>query len=316
MVMVAFEGAALPQRSAGDSPRRVYLISSLIPILDLPVNTEALALTPEDRAAAHADLYADFVAIVRRLRRECPWDREQTHDSVKQLTIEEAFELVHAIDEGEAEAVKNELGDLFLHVLFHAHIAETNGTFTLADVMEAEMGKLVRRHPHVFGEMAVSGTGEVLRNWEAIKRAERETEGRQEPPSVLDGVPEALPALLRAERVQEKVAAVGFDFPAAEGAWEKVEEEMDELKHLRTLNAGPDALEDEFGDVLFALVNYARFVGVVPENALRRTVGKFSRRFRHIEARLAEGGRTPEHASLGEMDALWDEAKAKERGAP
>jgi XTP/dITP diphosphohydrolase/tetrapyrrole methylase family protein/MazG family protein len=276
------------------------------------LDTTRLGLTDEDRAAAHADLYADFVAVVRRLRRDCPWDREQTHDSVKHLTIEEAFELVHAIDGGDAQAIKQELGDLLLHVLFHAHIAETEGAFTIGDVMEAEMEKLVRRHPHVFGDWVVEGTGEVLRNWEAIKRAEREAEGTGRPHSALDGVPEALPALLRAERVQEKAAAVGFDFPGADGAWAKVEEEVEELKRLADAGAAPDALEDEFGDVLFALVNYARFVGVVPENALRRTVGKFTRRFAHVERRLAEVGRTPDGAALAEMDALWDEAKAAE----
>ena len=274
------------------------------------MDTTPLNLTAADRAAAHADVYADFVAVVRRLRRDCPWDREQTHDSVKQLTIEEVFELVHAIDEGDADSIKKELGDLFLHVLFHAHISETEGGFTIKDVMEAEMEKLVRRHPHVFGEEVVSGAGEVLRNWEAIKRAEREAESDGRKTSVLDGVPEALPALLRAERVQEKAAAVGFDFPEAEGAWQKVVEEIGELKALG--DDDPDALEDEFGDVLFALVNYARFRGIVPENALRRTVGKFSRRFRHIEARLDEQGRTTDMALLEEMDALWDEAKAME----
>ena len=277
------------------------------------MNTDALDLTAADRAAAHADVYADFVAVVRRLRRDCPWDREQTHDSVKQLTIEEVFELVHAIDEGDADSIKKELGDLFLHVLFHAHISETEGGFTIKDVMEAEMEKLVRRHPHVFGEEVVSGTGEVLQNWEAIKRVEREAESDGRPAAwrgVLDGVPEALPALLRAERVQEKAALVGFDFPEAEGAWQKVEEEICELMALGDDN--PDALEDEFGDVLFALVNYARFRGIVPENALRRTVGKFTRRFRHIEARLDEQGRTTDMASLEEMDSLWDEAKRLE----
>jgi XTP/dITP diphosphohydrolase/tetrapyrrole methylase family protein/MazG family protein len=277
------------------------------------VDTARLGLTDEDRAAAHPDRYADFAAVVRRLRRDCPWDREQTHDSVKHLTIEEAFELVHAIDEGDSEAIKKELGDLLLHVLFHAHIAETEGAFTIADVMEAEMEKLVRRHPHVFGDRVVSGTGEVLRNWEATKRAERESAGEGTPHSALDGVPEALPALLRAERVQEKAAAVGFDFPEAGGAWAKVEEEVGELKRLADAGAEKDALEDELGDVLFALVNYARLIGVVPENALRRTVGKFSRRFRHVERRLAEGGRTPDDATLEEMDAYWDEAKAGER---
>ena len=277
------------------------------------MDTARLGLTAADRAAAHADRYADFVAVVRRLRRDCPWDREQTHDSVKHLTIEEAFELVHAIDEGDPDAIKKELGDLFLHVLFHAHIAETEGAFGIADVMEAEMEKLVRRHPHVFGEVAVGGTGEVLRNWEAIKRAEREEEGR--PHSALDGVPEALPALLRAERVQEKAAAVGFDFAEAGDAWAKVEEEIAELRALTAEQAAPEALEGEFGDVLFALVNYARFVGVVPENALRQTVGKFTRRFGHVERRLAEAQKRPGAATLEEMDAFWDEAKAAERAA-
>ncbi|MDX1440262.1 MAG: nucleoside triphosphate pyrophosphohydrolase [Rubricoccaceae bacterium] len=274
------------------------------------LETSALNLTDEDRAAAHADVFADFVAIVRRLRRDCPWDREQTHDSVKQLTIEEAFELVHAIDEKSTEDIKKELGDLLLHVVFHAHISETEGGFSLRDVMETEMEKLVRRHPHVFGDVLVNGTGEVLRNWEAIKRAERAEEGKGDKDSVLDGVPEALPALLRAERVQEKAAAVGFDFPEAEEAWTKVVEEVGELKSLGDDEA--DALEDEFGDVLFALVNYARFRGIVPENALRRTVGKFSRRFRHIESRLREQGRTTDEATLEEMDALWNEAKSAE----
>ncbi|MEL7167939.1 MAG: nucleoside triphosphate pyrophosphohydrolase [Bacteroidota bacterium] len=274
-----------------------------------------LGLTDDDRAAAHARTFEDFVAIVRRLRRDCPWDRVQTNDSVKHLTIEETYELVDAIDEGDTDEIKKELGDLFLHVLFHTHIAETEGHFTLQDVMEAEMAKLVRRHPHVFGQTVVNSTGEVVKTWEAIKQAERaaeakQTGGKPARQSVLDGVPEALPALLRAERVQEKVAAVGFDFPEASGAWAKVEEEIGELKALDAKD--PAALEDEFGDVLFALVNYGRFIGVAPENALRATVRKFSRRFRHIEARLSEGGQTLQDASLEEMDRHWEEAKALE----
>lgn len=272
-----------------------------------PYDVADLGLSDDDRAAAHAPLFQDFVAIVRRLRRECPWDVAQTHDSTKHLTIEEAYELVDAIDAGEPGEVKKELGDLFLHVLFHAHIAETDGTFDLSDVMRAEMTKLVRRHPHVFGDEVVSGTGEVLRNWEAIKQAERAEAGRGEaPPSALDGVPGTLPALLRAERVQEKAAAIGFDFPTADDAWDKVREEADEVRAAKT----DDALEDEVGDLLFAVVNYARLQGVVPETALRRTVDKFSRRFRAVEADL--GDRMPE-AGLDEMDAAWDAAKAAER---
>ena len=274
-----------------------------------PYDVHDLGLRDDDRAAAHAPLFEDFVAIVRRLRRECPWDVRQTHDSTKHLTIEEAYELVDAIDAGDPAEVAKELGDLFLHVLFHAHIAETDGTFDLADVMRAEMTKLVRRHPHVFGDEVVGGTGDVLRNWEAIKRAERAEAGRAErAPSALDGVPDALPALLRAERVQEKAAAVGFDFPDAEAAWAKVAEEADEVRAADT----HDQLEDEVGDLLFAVVNYARLRGVVPETALRRTVAKFSRRFRAVEAGLADRAASGE-PTLEEMDALWDAAKAEER---
>ena len=271
-----------------------------------PYEINDLGLSGADRDAAHADVYRDFVAIVRRLRRECPWDREQTHDSVGHLTIEEAYELVEAIDAGDPAEMQKELGDLFLHVLFHAHIAETEGTFDIGDVMRAEMTKLVRRHPHVFGDEVVSGTGDVLRNWEAIKRAERAEAGTAErPPSALDGVPSALPALLQAERVQEKAAAIGFDFPSAEEAWAKVEEESAEVQAAET----DDALEDEIGDLLFAVVNYARLRGVVPETALRRTTAKFGRRFRAVEAGLAGTAR----ATLEEMDALWEAAKMDER---
>ncbi len=258
------------------------------------------------------DLWADFVAVVRRLRRDCPWDREQTHGSVKHLLIEEAYEAVDAIDQADWPELGGELGDLLLHVVFHSEIAETTtGAFTLEDVIRQETEKLVRRHPHVFGDAEVSGTGEVLRNWEQIKQQERagRGEGRR---SVLDGVPSQLPALLRAQRVQEKAAGVGFDFPEAAGAWDKVEEEVRELRALVERAATPEEREAEFGDVLFALVNYARFSGVTPETALRRTLDTFQRRFRHVEARLAEQGRSFDEAGLAEMDGYWDEAKKLE----
>ena len=279
------------------------------------MNVSALGLTADDRAAAVPDLYADFVAVVRRLRRDCPWDREQTHESVKHLLIEEAYEALDAIDEGDWDELKGELGDLLLHVVFHAEIAETTtGAFTLEDVIRFEMEKLVRRHPHVFGDTEVSGTGEVLRNWEQIKQQERADAGLSAARrSTLDGVPRQLPALLRAQRVQEKAAGVGFDFPEAAGAWEKVEEEVRELRVLVERGATPEEREDEFGDVLFALVNYARFTDVNPENALRRTLDKFQRRFQHVEARLAEQERTFADADLAEMDRYWDEAKREER---
>ena len=270
------------------------------PVHAFPYDVADLGLTDADRAAADAPLFEDFVAIVRRLRRDCPWDREQTHASTAHLTLEEAYEVADAARAGEPRALAAELGDLFLHVLFHADIAETAGTFTLSDVMRAEMAKLVRRHPHVFGDpgsrqvrvypagqaQVAAGTGDVLRNWEAIKQQERRDAASGIPgaaaPSALDGVPAALPALLRAERVQHKAAAVGFDFPDAEGAWAKVAEEAAEVREA--LDAGDAArLEAEIGDLLFAVVNLARMRGVVPETALRGTVDRFSRRFGHVE---------------------------------
>ncbi len=274
-----------------------------------PVNPADLGLSNADRQKAAPDLFADFVAVVRRLRRECPWDREQTHASVRHLLIEEAHEAVDAIDREDWQDLRGELGDLLLHVVFHAEIAETTtGAFELEDVMRAEMEKLVRRHPHVFGDTAVGGTGEVLQNWERIKQEERAARGEAER-GALGGVPASLPALLRAQRVQEKAAGVGFDFPEADGAWAKVEEEVLELRALVEAAASVEAREAEFGDVLFALVNYARFAGVTPENALRQTVAKFQRRFAHVERRLAEAGRSFAAADLAEMDRYWDEAK-------
>jgi MazG family protein len=278
------------------------------------MDPSALRLSDDDRAKAAPDLFADFVAVVRRLRRECPWDRAQTHESVRHLLIEEAYEAVNAIEKEDWDDLKGELGDLLLHVVFHSEIAETTtGAFELEDVMRYELEKLVRRHPHVFGDTAVSGAGEVLRNWEQIKQQERVGRG-EERRSALDGVPPHLPALLRAQRVQEKAAGVGFDFPAAEGAWAKVEEEVGELRTLLDDDRGTAEREAEFGDVLFALVNYARFVDVNPENALRATVDKFQRRFGHVEQRIAGQGRTLGEADLEEMDRYWDEAKAGERG--
>jgi len=263
-------------------------------------------------SADRLETYADFVAIVKQLRRDCPWDREQTHESVKHLLIEEAYEVVEAIDEEDWDALKKELGDLFLHVLFHSNIAEENGTFTLNDVIEAETEKLVRRHPHVFGDVDASDSDAVAKNWEQIKLEERGEEEPDGAPSVLDGVPKHLPALLRAHRMQEKAAGVGFDFPERDGAWEKVEEEMHEFRTNVEAGASDAEQEDEFGDVLFALVNYARRAGINPENALRRTNDKFVRRFQHIERRLAEADRSIDDATLAEADALWNEAKAHE----
>lgn len=251
------------------------------------------------------DAYADFIAIVRQLRRDCPWDREQTHESVRHLLIEEAYETLEAIENEDWDDLKKELGDLLLHVAFHSVIAEQDGRFTMREVIETESAKLIRRHPHVFGDTRVDGVTEVLQNWEQIKLKE----GNRT--SALEGVPAHLPALLRAFRIQEKAAGVGFDFADGAGAWEKVEEEIREFHALA--DAPAEEREREFGDLLFALVNYARLTDLNPENALSRTSARFIRRFQHIERRLAEQGRTPRDAPLDEMDRYWDEAKAAER---
>lgn len=264
---------------------------------------------PPDRL----ETYADFVATVKQLRRDCPWDREQTHESVKHLLIEEAYEVVEAIDEADWEALKDELGDIFLHVLFHSNIAEENGAFTLKDVIEAETEKLVRRHPHVFGGADASDSESVAKKWEQIKMEERDENASDEVASVLDGVPKRLPALLRAHRMQEKAAGVGFDFPERDGAWQKVEEEMREFRAHVEAGATDDEREDELGDVLFALVNYARRAGINPENALRGTNDKFVHRFQYIERQLAERDQSVADVSLAEADALWNEAKNQER---
>ncbi len=264
------------------------------------------ALYPDaDRPdAATLDALAHFVAVVRRLRRDCPWDREQTPASVRHLLIEEAYETVESIEKEDWAELSRELGDILLHVVFHSVMAEERRRFTLADVVRRETDKLVRRHPHVFGDTAVAGTGEVLRNWEKIKLAE----GRA---SLLSGVPGALPALLRAFRVQEKVAGVGFDFPDDRGAWQKVEEELAEVQAVPPDDA--DALEREWGDLFFALVNVARKQGVNPENALQRTNATFARRFAHVETRMRETGQPLGSAPLSVMDGFWDEAKREER---
>jgi len=257
-------------------------------------------------APERLEALSDFIAIVKQLRRECPWDREQTHDSVKNLLIEEAYEAVEAISEGDWAELKKELGDILLHVFFHADIAEKAGTFTLLEIVQAETDKLVRRHPHVFGEVEVSGVGEVLSNWEQIKMKEGTNR------SVLSGLPGALPALLRAYRIQEKAAGVGFDFPDQYQTWDKVEEELGEVRRLFDQEAPRVEVEKEFGDLLFAIVNFARFHGIDPESALQRANLKFVRRFRHIEGRLRGQGKIPADSSLEEMDALWEEAKREE----
>lgn len=245
--------------------------------------------------------FNEFVEIVKRLRKECPWDREQTNDSIKAATIEEAYEVVEAIEKKNYTDLKNELGDLLLHVVFHTIIASETQKFKIDDVINSIQEKLIRRHPHVFGEVKVSGSEEVKKNWETIKLVE----GRN---SILDGVPEMLPALQRAHRLQEKAAKVGFDWEKKEDVWKKVIEEVEEMHHSEG-EGNYDKLEDEIGDVFFALVNYSRFLGVNPENALRRTNSKFIRRFSYVESKIKDLGKKLADSNLQEMDKYWEESK-------
>jgi MazG family protein len=265
-------------------------------------------------AAGHA--FDDFVRLIARLRAPggCPWDREQTHASLKPMTLEEAYEVLMAIDEGTDEDLAGELGDLLLQVVFHAQIAAEEGRFGIGDVIDHVKDKMVRRHPHVFGGETASSSGEVLRNWEALKQAERKASGKAAPAeSMLDTVPRSLPAVMEAFQASTKVARVGFEWPDASGALDKLEEETRELR--AEAESAPRDLRrvtDEVGDLLFTAVNVARMLGVDPESALKAANRKFRRRFGHVEARLRENGRGPSDSTLDEMEALWQEAKAAE----
>jgi MazG family protein len=259
--------------------------------------------------------FAAFVELIARLRAPggCPWDREQTHATVKPMTIEEAYEVAQAIDEGDDRELAAELGDLLLQVVFHARMAEDRGAFTIREVIEGVSEKMVRRHPHVFADDPASSSSEVLRNWEALKAEERAAKGRgKEPESMLDAVGKGLPAILEAFQMTTKVSRVGFDWKDAAAASQKLDEETAELKQALAAAEG-DAVLEEVGDLLFATVNVARLLGVDPESALKAANRKFRRRFRHVEEGLRERGRTPSESGLAEMDALWNEAKAAER---
>lgn len=247
--------------------------------------------------------FQELAAIMDRLRKECPWDKEQTHDSIKGATIEETYELIEAIDHKDYDEMKSELGDLLLHVLFHSVIAKENNLFDINDVIDGIKNKLIRRHPHVFGNVSVNGTEEILKNWEEIKLAE----GRD---SILEGVPKNLPSLARAYRLQEKASKVGFDWENKNDVWKKVIEEIEEM-HDMEKTGNKVKLEEELGDVFFALTNYARFLGINPENALRRTNDKFISRFNYIEKKIKETGKSLSQSSLAEMDKYWNESKTK-----
>ena len=296
--------------------------------------------------ATTGERFERAVSIMARLRAPggCPWDREQTFDTIKPYTLEETYEVLEAIDARDWNELTGELGDLLLQVLFYAEIAAEEKHFTIDDVLDRLSDKLIDRHPHVFGEVKAETPGEVLRNWQALKAEEKKKKQEQSggepagghPESVLHGVTSKIPALMEAHKISSRVAHVGFDWPNIEGLFNKLHEETDELR--QSLKEYPDPgpqpqsaqavasargvkipeelcarLEDEVGDLLFVLVNIARYLSLDPESALRKTNRKFRRRFEYLEAKLREQGRKPSDASLDEMEALWQESKRQER---
>ncbi len=246
--------------------------------------------------------FGRLLRIMDDLREKCPWDRKQTLESLRHLTIEETYELADAILSNDLNGVREEVGDLMLHMVFYAKIGSEQGAFDIADALHAVCEKLIARHPHIYGDVKVADDEEVKRNWEQLKLRE----GKK---SILAGVPNSLPAIVKAYRMQEKAKQVGFEWENAEQVWDKVQEELAELHQAVRSGAPPQDVEGEFGDVLFALVNYARFIGVEPEGALERANRKFKRRFEYLEANAP---RPLAEMTLAEMDALWNQAKTLE----
>lgn len=252
--------------------------------------------------------FEKLIDIMSALRGEegCPWDKEQTRESLKPFLVEETYEVLEAIDEGNPERIKEELGDLLFQIIFHCRIAEERKEFDLSDVVRKISEKMIGRHPHVFGEATYETSEEVLKQWEEKKREEGKSRE-----SILEGIPRELPSLLRAHRIQARASRVGFDWKQVDDVVEKLDEEIGEFREALKRKDRQE-IEDELGDIFFALVNISRFVGVNPEDALRKTISKFISRFRYIEMKAAESGRRLSGMSLEEMDALWDEAKGKE----
>lgn len=246
------------------------------------------------------------IDVLERLRTDCPWDRVQTNLSLRPNTIEEVYELADALIAEDDANIRKELGDVLLHVLFYSKIGEENGTFDIVDVCDALNAKLIYRHPHVFGQTKADTAEAVMDNWEALKLKEKD--GNK---TVLSGVPSSLPALIKAYRIQEKAAHVGFDWEKPEQVWDKVREELDEFQ-AEAAKGDKEKMEAEMGDCFFALVNAARLYGIVPENALEKTNRKFTSRFNYLESRAREMGKSLKDMTLGEMDAIWNEAKARE----
>jgi len=247
-----------------------------------------------------------LLEIMDELRAKCPWDMKQTIESLRYLTIEETYELSESILQKDMESIKKELGDLMLHLVFYSKIASETNTFDIKDVIENIIAKLIHRHPHIFGDVQVKDAKEVHDNWERIKLLEKGNK------SVLSGVPAGLPAMVKAFRIQEKASGVGFDWEKPEQVWEKVLEELNELKEMVEQGAGQKRKEDELGDLIFAIVNYARFIDVNPEDALEHTNRKFIKRFNHLEIKAKELCKPLHEMTLAEMDVHWNEAKKSE----
>ena len=251
--------------------------------------------------ASKLEAFGRLLDVMDELREKCPWDQKQTFETLRHLTIEETYELGDAILNKDLNEIKKELGDLLLHIVFYAKLGSEENAFDIADVTNDIIEKLIYRHPHIYGDVSVSDADEVKKNWEALKLSE----GKE---SVLEGVPKGLPALIKAQRMQEKAAGVGFDWNTKDQVWSKFEEELGELDEA-LLKDDTEAIEAEFGDVLFSLINYARFLKINPESALERTNQKFIQRFQFIEAKAKEQSSSIEKLSLDEMEILWQQAK-------
>ncbi|WP_338378829.1 nucleoside triphosphate pyrophosphohydrolase [uncultured Flavobacterium sp.] len=245
--------------------------------------------------------FGRLLDIMDDLREKCPWDKKQTLESLRHLTIEETYELGDAILDNDMQEIKKELGDLLLHIVFYAKIGSETNDFDISDVANSICDKLIERHPHIYGDVVVEDEEEVKRNWEKLKLKE----GRK---SVLEGVPKSLPALVKASRIQDKVKGVGFDWEESHQVWDKVQEELNELQEEVKIG-NQDKMEAEFGDVFFSMINYARFLKINPEDALERTNKKFMKRFMYLESKAGELGKNLSDMSLAEMDVFWEEAK-------
>jgi len=257
---------------------------------------------PQNSREKKLESFGRLLDIMDDLRAGCPWDKKQTLESLRYLTIEETYELSDAILDGDFNEIRGELGDIMLHMVFYAKIASEKEAFDIADVLEAICDKLVHRHPHIYGDVKAETEEEVKKNWEQLKLKE----GKK---SVLQGVPKSLPAMVKANRIQEKARGVGFDWENKEQVWDKVQEELSELQDELNNNSNQEQVEAEFGDVLFSLINYARFIGINPEDALEKTNRKFIHRFQYLESQAKSKGLNLAEMTLEEMDVFWEEAK-------